>query len=251
MAISRTQMGTQLRGNRTMNNMRKYKSGGKLKMVEKGGKQVPFYAADGKGAMKKGGKVKKYQAGSMVSPDERAVERGNAAMDRISEEGTTNMMESSSPTRPKAKPAQPGSKRPPKRPNAMDGRRKGDIKTEELLGGKTKAEINAAIDSGKNPKKKPPSKATVSPSKATGALASAAKSGLLGVPGVSGAGAAVGKAAKSILKPTRDGKAMTTKSLLQPRADGTGLTTKPEKMKSGGKVRGYGMARGGKVCKMR
>ena len=41
-----------------MNNMRKYKSGGKLKMVEKGGKQVPFYAADGKGAMKKGGKVK-------------------------------------------------------------------------------------------------------------------------------------------------------------------------------------------------
>ena len=58
MAISRTQMGTQLRGNRTMNNMRKYKSGGKLKMVEKGGKQVPFYAADGKGAMKKGGKVK-------------------------------------------------------------------------------------------------------------------------------------------------------------------------------------------------
>ena len=57
MAISRTQMGTQLRGNRTMNNMRKYKSGGKLKMVEKGGKQVPFYAADGKGAMKKGGKV--------------------------------------------------------------------------------------------------------------------------------------------------------------------------------------------------
>ena len=251
MAISRTQMGTQLRGNRTMNNMRKYKSGGKLKMVEKGGKQVPFYAADGKGAMKKGGKVKKYQAGSMVSPDERAVERGNAAMDRISEEGTTNMMESSSPTRPKAKPAQPGSKRPPKRPNAMDGRRKGDIKTEELLGGKTKAEINAAIDSGKNPKKKPPSKATVSPSKATGALASAAKSGLLGVPGVSGAGAAAGKAAKSILKPTRDGKAMTTKSLLQPRADGTGLTTKPEKMKSGGKVRGYGMARGGKVCKIR
>jgi hypothetical protein len=56
---------------------------------------------------------------------------------------------------------------------------------------------------------------------------------------------------RPILKPTRDGKAMTTKSLLQPRADGTGLTTNPEKMKSGGKVRGYGMARGGKVCKIR
>jgi hypothetical protein len=49
---------------------------------------------------------------------------------------------------------QPGSKRPPKRPNAMDGRRKGDIKTEELLAGMTMAEINAAIDSSKNPKKK-------------------------------------------------------------------------------------------------
>ncbi len=222
MAISRTQMGTQLRGNRTMNNMRKYKSGGKMK---------------------------KYQAGNMVSPDEAALLRGNATMDRISEEGTTNMMESSTPTRPKAKPAQPGSKRPPKRPNAMDGRRKGDIKTEELLGGKTKAEINAAIDSGKNPKKKPPSKATVSPSKATGALARAANSGLLGVPGVSGAGAAAGKAAKSILKPTRDGEAMTTKSLLQPRADGTGLTTKPEKMKAGGMMKKKGYAAGGMMKK--
>jgi len=181
MAISRTQMGTQLRGNRTMNNMRKYKSGGKLKMVEKGGKQVPFYAADGKGAMKKGGKVKKYQAGNMVSYDERSVDRGNATMDRISEEGTTNMMEAMEAKdprsmRPKKRPADPRSMKPKKRPMA-----------------------------------KP----------------------------------------KSALRPTLDGKAMTTKSLLQPRADGTGLTTNPEKMKSGGKVRGYGMARGGKVCKMR
>ena len=92
---------------------------------------------------------------------------------------------------------------------------------------------------------------------------------------------------KSRLRPTRDGEAMTTKSYLQPRADGTGLTTKPEKMKyggkvkkmkkggkmpdltgdgkvtqadvlkgrgvfkKGGKVRGYGLARGGKACKMR
>ena len=152
MAISRTQMGTQLRGNRTMNNMRKYK---------------------------------KYQAGSMVSPDERAVERGNAAMDRISEEGTTNMMEA-------MEAKDPRSMKPKKRPADPRSMRK--------------------------PKKRP------------------------------------------ILKPTRDGKAMTTKSLLQPRADGTGLTTKPEKMmaggkvkkmKSGGKIRGYGMARGGKVCKMR
>lgn len=56
---------------------------------------------------------------------------------------------------------------------------------------------------------------------------------------------------KSLLRPTRDGEALTTKPYLQPRADGTGLTTDPENMKSGGKVRGYGLARGGKVCKMR
>ena len=59
-------------------------------------------------------------------------------------------------TRPKAKPDQSGSKRPPKRPNAMDGYRKGDIKSKELLAGMTQAEINAAIDSGKNPKKDKP-----------------------------------------------------------------------------------------------
>lgn len=34
-----------------------YKAGGKLKMVEKDGKEVPFFAADGKGEMAKGGKV--------------------------------------------------------------------------------------------------------------------------------------------------------------------------------------------------
>lgn len=43
-----------------------YKAGGKLEMVEKDGKKVPFYAADGKGKMKSGGKVKKYQAGGAV-----------------------------------------------------------------------------------------------------------------------------------------------------------------------------------------
>ncbi len=33
--------------------------GSKLKMVEKGGKKVPFFAADGVGKMKKGGATKK------------------------------------------------------------------------------------------------------------------------------------------------------------------------------------------------
>ena len=50
--------------------------GGSLKMVEKGGKKVPFFAADGKGAkdlgkakMMKGGRVKKMGGGmSKLNP---------------------------------------------------------------------------------------------------------------------------------------------------------------------------------------
>ena len=42
-----------------------YKVGG-LKMVEKGGKKVPFYAADGDGKMMGGGKVKRYEGGGCV-----------------------------------------------------------------------------------------------------------------------------------------------------------------------------------------
>jgi len=42
------------------------KAGGGLKMVEKDGKKVPFFAADGKGKMKYGGKVKKMKEGGAV-----------------------------------------------------------------------------------------------------------------------------------------------------------------------------------------
>ena len=55
-------------------------NGGKLKMVMKGGKKVPFFAADGKGAkdlgkakMMKGGRVKKMGGGmSKLNPGLRA-----------------------------------------------------------------------------------------------------------------------------------------------------------------------------------
>ena len=43
----------------TGRNMARKKGGGKLKMVEKDGKKVPFFAADGIGKMAKGGKTKK------------------------------------------------------------------------------------------------------------------------------------------------------------------------------------------------
>jgi hypothetical protein len=43
-----------------------YKAGGSLKMVEKGGKKVPFYAADGKGKMAMGGKVMGYKKGGKI-----------------------------------------------------------------------------------------------------------------------------------------------------------------------------------------
>lgn len=42
------------------------KAGGKLKMVKKGDKMVPDYAADGKGKMAYGGKVKKMAEGGKV-----------------------------------------------------------------------------------------------------------------------------------------------------------------------------------------
>ena len=41
------------------------KAGG-LAMVEKGGKKVPFYAADGVGKMNMGGKVMKYNDGGKI-----------------------------------------------------------------------------------------------------------------------------------------------------------------------------------------
>ncbi len=47
----------------------KMAEGGKLKMVEKDGKRVPFYAADGKGKMGHGGRVKKMGGGmSKLNP---------------------------------------------------------------------------------------------------------------------------------------------------------------------------------------
>jgi len=42
---------------------KKMAKGGKLPMVEKDGKKVPFYAADGKGKMAYGGKAKKMMYG--------------------------------------------------------------------------------------------------------------------------------------------------------------------------------------------
>lgn len=57
---------------------------GKLKMVEKNGEKVPFYAADGKGKMKKGGSVKKYASGGMTraSMGERGGRGRNPTNDR-------------------------------------------------------------------------------------------------------------------------------------------------------------------------
>ena len=45
-------------GGRTKGTKYKAAGGGPLKMVMKDGKKVPFYAADGKGKMKRGGKAK-------------------------------------------------------------------------------------------------------------------------------------------------------------------------------------------------
>ena len=51
------------------------KKGG-LKMVSKNGKKVPFFAADGKGKMAMGGRVKKMGGGSMMKKRE-AMKKGS------------------------------------------------------------------------------------------------------------------------------------------------------------------------------
>lgn len=61
--------------------VKSYKAGGDLKMVEKNGKQVPFYAADGVGKMKAGGKVKGYKEGKMVKKNTKKV-RGSGCAQR-------------------------------------------------------------------------------------------------------------------------------------------------------------------------
>ena len=54
----------------------KMAEGGKLEMVEKNGKRVPFYAADGKAKMAMGGRVKKMGGGSMMKKRE-AMKKGS------------------------------------------------------------------------------------------------------------------------------------------------------------------------------
>ena len=55
----------------------KMANGGKLKMVtNKEGKKVPFFAADGKGKMAMGGRVKKMGGGSMMKKRE-AMKKGS------------------------------------------------------------------------------------------------------------------------------------------------------------------------------
>ena len=58
--------------------MKRYNTGGKLEMVEKAGKKVPFYAADGKGKMRAGGKVMKYQKGRGVRFNEKELDIGSS-----------------------------------------------------------------------------------------------------------------------------------------------------------------------------
>ena len=54
----KTKMGTK---GGAMGGAKGYKDGGKLPMVEKDGKMIPAYAADGKGKMMTGGPVKKMK----------------------------------------------------------------------------------------------------------------------------------------------------------------------------------------------
>jgi len=99
-------------GEKFMKMKKGYKAGGKLPMG-KGpyGKMVPEYAADGKGKMKKGGKVKKYQMGGMASM------MREAPQDESTMKGRKRRMPSMpdapmAPPRPPAPPTKGKKKRP-------------------------------------------------------------------------------------------------------------------------------------------
>ena len=70
--INRTSMQKQMKDKmkkkkKNMNMKNMYSDGGKLKMVTNDqGQKVPFFAADGKGKMMAGGKVKKMMGGGMT-----------------------------------------------------------------------------------------------------------------------------------------------------------------------------------------
>ena len=241
MTISRTQMRTQLTGDRMPAKSEKqrrymamayndpemgvskevakkfmkkpakgYKKGG-MPDLTGDGKVTQADVLKGRGVFKKGGKVKKYQAGNMVSPDEAALLRGNAAMDRISEEGTTNMMEGMKAKdprsmRPKKRPADPRSMKPKARPQPM-------TKKQQRIAGAKGAASQYDTGTRDTPASEP-------------VLRQGAKD-----------------TAKRQLDSLMGGGA---KKALGMMAGG-----KVKKMKSGGKIRGYGIARGGKACKMR
>jgi len=63
--MARGGMTKMARGGMAMGAGKGYKEGGKLEMVEKGGKKVPFYAADGKGKMARGGMTKMARGGKV------------------------------------------------------------------------------------------------------------------------------------------------------------------------------------------
>lgn len=115
-----------------------YKKGGSLEMVEKDGKKVPFYAADGKGKMAEGGKVKKKKVkkkkmnvpGKLGSKNvqERAAE-AMSRMNNTSDAAAKTPAQASTPMPGgmggAPRPPQPLQGMPPKKPMGMPGMKAG------------------------------------------------------------------------------------------------------------------------------
>ena len=176
------------------------KKGSKLKMVEKGGKKVPFFAADGVGKMKDGGTTKpKKRPASMVKPKPR-----------------------------------PGSKN--------------GITKETLVGSMTKADVEKAIDRGKNPKKKPrptaPSKRPTAPSKTARKAPSKSRES---TPASKKLGKAVSTAAKFLSPITGAGIAGAAAKKATKKMGGGMM--KKKGMAKGGAMKKKGYAKGGSVAR--
>jgi len=178
-AISRTQMGSQLRGNR----VKKSKSG-KLSDLTGDGKVTQADVLKGRGVFKKGGNVKKYQAGGKAS---------KKSMRPVARPDRERMMpgDEMSTTRAMTRVTDvPRSYRPKARPE-----RDSSMSTDNPVGRGNRAAMREAME-------------------------------------------------------MPEGMKMGGKVGMHKMPDGTMMKDSAHKMKEGGKVRGYGKARGGKACKM-
>lgn len=197
-AISRTQMGSQLRGNR----VKKSKSG-KLSDLTGDGKVTQADVLKGRGVFKKGGNVKKYQAGGRAQID--AANKADRLRKQLElREGRPARQEAEYQEAQQARREKGGIGKLAMIPEAI---RRAQMRVGDRLLASSEARENAPLRA----------EVDAADREVTDTLGRMKKGGKVG---------------------------------MHKMPDGTMMKDSAHKMKAGGKVRGYGKARGGKPCKM-